>query len=694
MEPQRRAVQTPAGIPAGAPSFAAVCGELLGSLGRAVRLTGLYRASHPMAADSIRDVFNLLDMAFVTGRRERISVSMAEGRWFCEGTLVQTGAQSTEILRRLFKEQGLRSLGFARGLQPAELTIFCEAASAPPSPEVTGSLGDALARKGVAHVTVELASYVSAADATAAPPAAPAAALPEPRPAVRQPSSGIPRPLGPDWRPAPREAPAPEGGRPPFPEGAAPKGPAAKERTPEPPVDRYPYPPEDRSWLPELQARPEAKAPELPAPAPEAPAPTGGGGSLAAGKSFGVLLKSLVEFAVQDPAERLKLFEDAARLVKDSIAERVEDATRRLTEEKERIRGEQARTEKVIESVAYGKVVVDKEGKVLMMNPAAEELLGKRLLELAGRHITEGVASGEHMVALAEDLGLSPGSKIEVRVVADEEVGRALRRSVAVVEDPSGRVVGTYSALPDVVKYKETLRLQEEFLSRVTHDLQAPLSSITCALELLSERAAPSLGSDENGFIDVCLRNSQQLSSMIREILDFSKLKAGRMSIRPTPTSVTGMLQEAVESLRPWAGNKGLDLSYRPPVPDLMVMADHQRIVQVLTNLISNAIKFTPEGGRIVVAAAPKPDKHGHVVCAVRDTGAGIPKESLKKLFEKFTQADNNDGSQPGVGLGLALVSEFIRLHDGTVWVESEVGRGSTFYFTLPSREGLGARAA
>jgi signal transduction histidine kinase len=118
-------------------------------------------------------------------------------------------------------------------------------------------------------------------------------------------------------------------------------------------------------------------------------------------------------------------------------------------------------------------------------------------------------------------------------------------------------------------------------------------------------------------------------------------------------------------------------------------MADHQHIVQVLTNLISNAIKFTPEGGRIVVAAAPKPDKHGHVVCAVRDTGCGIPEESLKKLFEKFSQAGNNDGSQPGVGLGLALVSEFIKLHGGTVWVESEEGQGSTFYFTLPSEEGL-----
>ncbi len=660
MEPQRKPASPSPSRALASPSFAAVCGELLGSLSRAVRLTGLYKASHPMAADSIRDVFSLLDLAFVTGHRDRVSLSLSEGRWFCEGTLAQAGGQSAENLRRLFTEQGLRGVSFTRGLQPAELTAFCEEASALPGAE--GSLGAELARRGAVHIRVESASYALPA-ASVAEPASPAA----------------PPPAAP--RPAPRPRPAR--------------------------ADRYPYPDahlEDKSWLPDLQAGPAAKASAPPAPAPQAPVPAAAGAEkpapagdrspLATEKSFGSLLKALVEFAVHDPSERVKLFEDAARMVRESLDERVGDATRAIAEEKKRVAGQQARTERVMESVADGKVIVDKDGKVLMMNPAAEELAGKRLSEVAGKHILDSVIPGEHMVAMAKDLGPDPGPDPEVSVSADDDVSRALRRSLAVVEDDSGRVVGTYAALPDTVKYRETLRMQEEFLSRVTHDLQAPLASITCALELLSERAAPSLGSDETGFIDVCLRNSQQLGSMIREILDFSKLQAGKMTMRPTPTSMTGMLKEAVDSLQPWARNKGLELSYRPPVPDLMVMADHQRVVQVLTNLISNAIKFTPKGGRVVAAAAPKPDKHGHVVCAVRDTGAGIPKESLGKLFEQFTQAGNNDGSQPGVGLGLALVSEFVRLHGGTVWVESELEKGSTFYFTLPSQEGGGSGTA
>jgi signal transduction histidine kinase len=308
---------------------------------------------------------------------------------------------------------------------------------------------------------------------------------------------------------------------------------------------------------------------------------------------------------------------------------------------------------------------------------------------MAGKPLTEGVTPGEHMVALAKDLGSDPGADPEVGVVADGAVGRALRRSMAVVEDDAGRVVGTYSAMPDAMKFKETMRLQEEFLSRVTHDLQAPLASISCALELLSERASK-LGGDEANFLDVCVRNSQQLGSMIRDILDFSKLQSGKMAIRTAPASMTDILTEAVTSLQPWAKNKKIRLLCRAPQPDLLVLADHQRIVQVFTNLISNAIKFTPEGGSIVATAAPNGDQDGRVVCAVRDTGRGVPKASLEKIFEKFAQAENHDGAQSGVGLGLSIVSEFVKLHGGKVWAESEVGKGSTFYFTLPAQQAQG----
>jgi len=405
------------------------------------------------------------------------------------------------------------------------------------------------------------------------------------------------------------------------------------------------------------------------------------------GLSFGTLLKSIVESAASDPEERLHLYQDAAGLVKEALSRRVEEATRELRQEKQRILGEQARTEHVLSKVADGQVIVDKQGKILMMNPAAEEISGKRLVDVAGKHIMESVDPRVQMVAMSQDLELPAEGHVfkEIRVIAQEEVERALRRSLALVQDDAGRVVGTYAVLPDVAKYKETLRLQEEFLSRVTHDLKAPLASISCGLELLALRVGPRMAPEEAGFVDICLKNTHQLGRMISEILDFSKLESGKMTVRAVATPAASMLAEAVEGLGPWAQTKGLSLAAQPVLPGLTVRADPIRVVQILTNLISNAIKSTPSGGRVVVAATPGvKDDRDCAIFSVKDTGNGIPQESLRRVFEKFFKLEGPQGYREGVGLGLTIVQDLVGLHGGRVWAESEVGAGATFFFTLP----------
>ncbi len=584
-------------------SLAKIGEQWLASFGRAIQLTGLYRSTHPMSAEALREAYHLLERAFAACRQEELHLSLVDGRWLFNEAPVLAEDQAPEPLRNLFRRHGLRSLSFARELRPFELAALCEIASLPAHQVERGALDDFFVQRGVKHIRHDQERYARASEHPIAPP--------KPHPASTTSEKSAP--------PKPTLAPAPS-----------------------------------------------------PSASP----------SLA---NFTSLLKALVESAVKDPDERVHLYEDTTRLVTEAMDHHVAQATAALTAEKTRILGEQARTEKVLTTVAEGQVIVDREGKVLMMNPAAEELAGKSLSEMVGKHIQESIKPGEQMVAMAQDLSRTPGAASQVDVVADDDVGRALRRSMAVVQDDTGRVVGTYAALPDVAKYKETLRLQEEFLSRVTHDLQAPLSSISCALELLDERLGGKMGTDEAGFLSVCVKNSQQLGSMIRDILDFSRLQAGKMTIRPVATSMAAILKEAVESLQPWAKNKGINLACQIPDPDMTVMADSRRVVQVLANLISNAIKFTPEGGHIVVGVAPRVDAQGHVVCGVRDTGCGIPPESLQKVFEKFERAGNHDGVQPGVGLGLSIVKELVGLHGGQVWAQSEVGKGSTFYFTLPA---------
>ncbi|MDP2866033.1 MAG: PAS domain-containing sensor histidine kinase, partial [Elusimicrobiota bacterium] len=408
--------------------------------------------------------------------------------------------------------------------------------------------------------------------------------------------------------------------------------------------------------------------------------------NLLANMSFGGILKGLVESAVKDPKDRIRAYEDALKTLKETMEQQVAESTRALAAEKEAAINTRTRTEHVLSKVADGKVIIDKDGKILMMNPAAEEIAGTKLADAVRRHISEHHSNGEHFHTLSKDMDLTGGKIIsgEVEVKGDENMGRTMRRSVAMLVDAEGRVVGELSTLPEITKYKDAQRMQEEFLSRVTHDLQSPLSSISSALEMLTEAAAKKLDPMESKFLDISIRNSHRLSQMIRGILDFSKLQSGKMDVHPVPTLLTGILNEAVEGLMPWAKTKGITLNLRPVAEDLCALADPPRIVQVITNLISNAIKATQEGGSVTVAASPSPGRDGSVLIGVRDTGHGIPKEDLSKLFQKFVQLDSRQ-SMDGVGLGLVIVNDFLKLHNGKIWADSDLGKGSTFYFTLPA---------
>lgn len=426
-----------------------------------------------------------------------------------------------------------------------------------------------------------------------------------------------------------------------------------------------------------------------PAAAPAAgPIPAPGSASSVsphlAGQSFGVFIKGLVDSAVSDPGERAQIYAETLSQVKAALARRVADATAAVRSENKILSRELTRTEDVLSAGADGKVIVDRDGRVLMMDAVAEGIAGKRLFEMAGKPLLESALGGEAVVSLSDALSAASDTD-SIRTSGTPEVAAAIRHSTAVVQNEQGRVVGTYSVLPSTTKYRETLRMQEEFIAHVTHELNAPLASICASLEMLNERAASKFTAQESHFIEVSMRNSRQLKQMISEILDFSKLSSGKMTVNPAATPAAGILSESSEVLRPWAVSKGLtiELAADPGLERLMVLADHGRVVQVLTNLVSNAIKSTPAGGRIVLAARAQPGTR-LAVFSVEDTGCGIPKEEQSKIFERFAQVTEGNKRRDGVGLGLAIVKELVGMHNGKLWLESVPGRGSCFYFSLP----------
>jgi CheY-like chemotaxis protein len=231
----------------------------------------------------------------------------------------------------------------------------------------------------------------------------------------------------------------------------------------------------------------------------------------------------------------------------------------------------------------------------------------------------------------------------------------------------------------------EANQQKSEFLSNMSHELRTPLNviigysySILNRPAMYNHVALPSVYEDG---IRSIMTSGQHLLGLINDILDLSKIEAGRVELKPEWFDAAALIEEAVASIRPLADSRQLQLSVET-APALNLRADRLRVREILSNLLSNAIKFTPEGGRIVVAGA---SEDGLVMLAVEDTGIGIPAEEHASIFDKFHQVGNTTkGVREGTGLGLAITKRLVQMHGGTITVESEPGRGSRFTVTLP----------
>jgi two-component system, NtrC family, sensor kinase len=225
-------------------------------------------------------------------------------------------------------------------------------------------------------------------------------------------------------------------------------------------------------------------------------------------------------------------------------------------------------------------------------------------------------------------------------------------------------------------------RHKSEFLANMSHELRTPLNAVIGFSEVLLQRMFGDLNAKQDEYLKDIYASGQHLLSLINDILDLSKIEAGRMDLTPTPFHLPSALDNAVTLVRERAARHGiaLELKLDPELGELV--GDERKVKQIVLNLLSNAVKFTPEGGRISLKARRT---DGAVEIAVSDTGIGIAPEDQATIFEEFRQVGSDETrKQEGTGLGLTLAKKFIELHGGRIWVDSELGRGSTFSFTLP----------
>jgi PAS domain S-box-containing protein len=351
-----------------------------------------------------------------------------------------------------------------------------------------------------------------------------------------------------------------------------------------------------------------------------------------------------------------------------------------------RVDQEKKTTDAVVRSIAEGLVVVNQKGEVLLMNPSAEKILGIEKEKKIGRPIFDDMRD-ELMISLTRDSQRSGEKVIEFKS-KDENVKKILRSSSAVIQNEDGQTVGMVNILTDVTKQRELDDIKNKFVSNLTHELRTPIVAMQKAMAILlgqSGQSAGEMNDTQTNFLNIVSRNLSHLSRLVEDLLDIAKIESGKLKIKAVPSRLDKLISDVCYALDTWAKSKDIQLMKDVDKSFPEIILDPDKITQVLNNLIGNAIKFTPQSGKITVSANWHPDGT-RIQVSVTDTGVGISKENLPKLFQRFEQFGDQQGII-GTGLGLSISKEIVERHGGEISVESEYRKGSTFTFTLPIKQ-------
>ena len=357
----------------------------------------------------------------------------------------------------------------------------------------------------------------------------------------------------------------------------------------------------------------------------------------------------------------------------------------------ELITKEEKKMTAIVNSLAEGLVLVDGNYRVLHINPAAEHLLNVGA-DQVGEELTLIVQDITLARALKESEGqISLNETVNLEVTLDQRGETSTLRIVASpFLDEAGAVLGTVYVFDDITREKEIDQMKSDFVSLVSHELRTPMTSIIGFVSLILDGKTGPINDKQRRSLVRVQHQAERLADLINDLLDISRIEAGRIQMKQEEISVSEIAEQRIEEISPQADAKSIELRLFASESLPHTIGDQERIGQVFTNLIGNAIKFTPESGKIAVRISANGmlsgKSHRALHIEVIDTGEGIPIEERERVFNRFHQLGNiNTRQEGGSGLGLSIVKSIVESHGGTVWVDDGYeGRGSNFQFTLP----------
>ncbi len=367
-------------------------------------------------------------------------------------------------------------------------------------------------------------------------------------------------------------------------------------------------------------------------------------------------------------------------------------------QEKEDAEKERVRDEAILASIGDGMVTIDKEGKIVIFNRAAEELTNWKAAEVVGKSWFETVPAMDDEGKLVSredrdaDKALTTGQKIYSQTIyLQKGTGKI---PVAITATPiilNDQIIGAVGVFRDITHEREVDRMKTEFISLASHQLRTPLSAMKWFSEMLLAGDAGQLNAEQTEFMNNIYQSNERMIDLVNSLLNISRIESGRIIIDPKPTNLGILVKEVITELQKKIAEKKLNLvmSIHDGLPEINV--DPKLIREVYTNLLTNAVKYTPAGGEIEIFISQKGEE---IISQISDNGYGIPEKQQAKVFQKFFRAENVVKVETdGTGLGLYLIKAIVESSGGKIWFQSVENKGTSFFFSLqragsPAKQG------
>lgn len=386
-------------------------------------------------------------------------------------------------------------------------------------------------------------------------------------------------------------------------------------------------------------------------------------------------LRELTVFAKQmDP---IKTRRDNLPISKDEITQlefAINDMAGNLAKQRDELKLESTQLSAILQSMSDGILIVDQKGKVQLVNPAARRILKTETEKIEGKSLAETTQT--YQITQLWEKSRTSRSQLAESFVLPRNQAFVQAIAAPLNAEPKGQ---SLIILQDLTRIHELEQIRRDFVSNVSHELRTPMSSLKALVETLEDGAMDDKPAAMK-FLGQMGLEIDNLIQIVEELLELSRIESGRVPLKVTPSDPRKMIATAIERMKLQAKRGKLTLEAKLPRKLEKVLADPQKTEQVLINLIHNAIKFTAPGGKIVLGAEQNAT---NVIFYVQDTGIGIAPNDLKRVFERFYKTDRARATK-GTGLGLSISKHLVEAQGGSIWAESEPGKGSTFYFSLP----------